>query len=51
MDEEHLELFVEVVVEDAAVEEAGDLEEDAAPRLFESLLELGIGPRTCGGRT
>ena len=43
LDEQHLQLFVEVVVERAALEEAGDLEEDAAPRLFQPLLQLDIG--------
>jgi hypothetical protein len=43
LDEEHLQLLVEIVVEVAALEEAGDLQEDAAPGLLQTLLQLGIG--------
>src|SRR5215204_1079730 len=43
LDEEHLQLLVEIVVEGTALEEAGDLQEDTAPGLLETLLQLGIG--------
>ena len=43
LDEEHLQLLVEIVVEVAALEEASDLQEDTAPGLLQTLLHLGIG--------
>ena len=43
LDEEHLQLLVEIVVEGAALEETGDLQEDTAPGLLETLLQLRIG--------
>ena len=43
LDEQHLQLLVEIVVEGAALEEAGDLQEDAAPGLLQTLLQLHIG--------
>ncbi|MEA2511308.1 MAG: hypothetical protein QOJ59_795, partial [Thermomicrobiales bacterium] len=43
LDEEHLEVFVELVVEDATVEETRDLAEDATACLFETFFELDVG--------
>jgi hypothetical protein len=45
LDQQHLEVFVEFLVEDAAIEEPGDLAEDAAARLFEPFFELDVGFR------
>src|SRR5215217_4266097 len=43
LNEEHLQLLVEVIVEIAALEEASNLQEDTAPGLLQTLLQLGIG--------
>ena len=43
LDQEHFQVLVEVLVDRGAVEEAGDLGEDAAAGLFQPLLELDVG--------
>ena len=42
LDQQHLELFVEVFVERAAIEKLGDLAENAAPGLLQTLTQLLI---------
>ena len=44
LDQEHLEVLEQILVDLGAVEESGDLAEDAAtPRFLEPLFELDIG--------
>ena len=43
LDQEHLEVVVELVVDGGAVEEAGDLAEDAAAGFLQALLEFDVG--------
>ena len=42
LDQEHLQLFVKIFVERAAIEEPGDFTEHAAPGLFQTLLKFDI---------
>ena len=42
LNEKHLQLFIEIVVERVALEETGNFQEHAAPGLLQTLLHLRI---------